>query len=43
MSEQLPLELLSKTKRLSILTPAEIDDLYLRPQLTEDERISCLN
>lgn len=40
MSEQLPLELLSKTKRLSILTPAEIDDLYLRPQLTEDERIS---
>jgi hypothetical protein len=40
MSEQLPLDLLSKTKRLSILTPTEIDDLYLRPQLTEDERIS---
>ena len=40
MSEQLPVELVSKTKRLSILTPAEIDDLYLRPQLTEDERIS---
>jgi hypothetical protein len=40
MSDQLPLELVSKTKRLSILTPAEIDDLYLRPQLTEDERIA---
>ena len=39
MSDQLPLESLSKTKRLNILTPTEIDDLYLRPQLTEDERI----
>ena len=39
MSDQLPLEALSKTKRLNILTPKEIDDLYLIPLLTEDERV----
>lgn len=39
MSDILPLESLSKEKRLRILTSAEIDDLYSRPQLTEDERI----
>ena len=39
MSDQLPLESLSKTKRLNILTSTEIDDLYFCPQLTEDERI----
>ncbi|CAN5464588.1 hypothetical protein BH10PSE19_BH10PSE19_11120 [soil metagenome] len=37
MLELLP-ESLSKTKRLRILTSTEIDDLYSRPQLTEDER-----
>lgn len=41
MPEQLPLESLSKTKRLRILTPVEMDDLYARPQLTEEQRI-CL-
>ena len=41
MPELLPLESLPKTKRLHILTPTEIDDLYARPQLTEDQRI-CL-
>lgn len=41
MSDQLPLESLSKTKRLRILTETETDDLYSRPQLTEEERI-CL-
>ncbi len=40
MSELLPLESLPKTKRLNILTPTEIDDLYARPQLTEDQRIN---
>jgi hypothetical protein len=40
MSELLPLESLPKTKRLNILTPVEIDDLYARPQLTEDQRIN---
>lgn len=39
MSELLPLESLSKTKRLKILTSAEIEDLYAQPQLTEEERI----
>lgn len=39
MSDQLPLESLSKTKRLNILTAEEIDDLYSRPKLTEDEKI----
>lgn len=38
MSELLPLETVSKTKRLRILISTEIDDLYSRPQLTEDER-----
>jgi len=39
MSEVLPLESLSKTKRLNILTPTEMEDLYSRPLLTEDERL----
>jgi len=39
MPKLLPLESLPKTKRLNILTPTEIDDLYARPQLTEDQRI----
>lgn len=39
MSEQLPLASLSKTKRLSILTDAEIANLFSRPQFTEEERI----
>ena len=39
MSDQLPLESLTKTKRLNILTSTEVDDLYARPELTEDERI----
>ncbi|MBF0366616.1 MAG: Tn3 family transposase [Oligoflexia bacterium] len=32
------LEALSKTKRLSILTTTEMEDLYSRPQLNDDER-----
>jgi len=40
MSDQLPLGSLSKTKRLRILTETETNDLYSRPQLTEEERIS---
>ena len=40
MPELLPLESLPKTKRLNILTPTEIDDLYARPQLTEEQRIN---
>jgi TnpA family transposase len=40
MSEQLPLASLSKTKRLSILTDAEITNLFSRPQFTEEERIN---
>jgi uncharacterized protein DUF4158 len=40
MPELLPLESSPKTKRLSILTPTEIEDLYARPQLTEDQRIN---
>ena len=39
MPELLPLEFISKTKRLHILAPTELDDLYARPQLTEDQRI----
>lgn len=39
MPELLPLESLPKTKRMNILTPTEIDDLYARPQLTEEQRI----
>ncbi|MBF0363840.1 MAG: DUF4158 domain-containing protein [Oligoflexia bacterium] len=35
------LKLLSKTKRLHILTSVEIEDLYLRPKLSADER-TCL-
>lgn len=35
MAQTLPL----KTKRLKILTAAEIEDLYARPQFTDDERI----
>ena len=38
MPELLPVDALSKTKRLRILTPPEIDDLFSRPQLTDDER-----
>ncbi|MBX3710306.1 MAG: DUF4158 domain-containing protein [Gammaproteobacteria bacterium] len=38
MPELLPLDALSKTKRLHILTPPEIDDLFSHPQLTDDER-----
>lgn len=38
MSELLPLESPSKTKRLNILTPTEIDDLFVQPELSEDER-----
>lgn len=40
MSEQLPLAPLSKNKRLNILGVAEIEKLFSRPQLTEDERIN---
>ena len=40
MPELLPLQSSPKTKRLNILTPTEIDDLYARPQLTEDQRIN---
>jgi len=43
MSELLPLESLSKTKRLKILTSTEIEDLYAHPQLTEEERIGSLD
>jgi TnpA family transposase len=39
MPELLPLEFISKPKRLHILTPTEFEDLYARPQLTEDQRI----
>ena len=39
MPELLPLEFISKTKRLYILTPTEFDDLYARSQLTEDQRV----
>lgn len=41
MAELLQFESFSKTKRLRILTPAEVDDLYERPQLTEEQR-TCL-
>ena len=39
MSEPLPLESVSKTRRLRILTTNEINDLYARPEFTEDERM----
>ena len=35
----LPIEPLSKTKRIRILSPTEVDDLYARPQLTEEHRV----
>ena len=41
MSDQLPLKALSKTKRLNILNDSEIEDLYSRPQLSEEERIGA--
>jgi hypothetical protein len=39
MLEQSRSGTLSKTKRLRILTPTEMDDLYLCPEFTEEERI----
>jgi TnpA family transposase len=38
MPELLPVDALAKTKRLRILTATEINDLYSRPSLTDDER-----